>query len=113
MTDLGRQLETGDATYQERYDRWLYVMKRTKEGATRRAIGAELGIAHQNVDRIIKRGYVKPSGRQKSNEGRKRRIMKRLDLWSSRRATKLAQGLPVEVEDRWIAKLAKRMQELS
>jgi hypothetical protein len=114
MADKGINLETGDTTYQERYRRWEYVMGRLKDNPrpTYEQIGSELGISKQNVGRIVARGEVKPSGRQRTNAGRIQRLGKRLQLWNSRRAANLVAGATTEVEDRWIADLSGRIKVL-
>lgn len=114
MADLGPTLETGDSTYAQRYERWQYVMNRLKDNPkpTYEQIGKELGIAKQNVGRIVKRGVVKPSGRQRTNAGRIKRLTARLQLWNSRRGANLAVGAPTLVEDRWIADISDRIRVL-
>lgn len=116
MADRGRELTTGDATYQARYDRWEYIMGRLAEPKekrpTYRQLAVEVGVSFQNIARIVKRGEVKPSGRQPSNDGRKARLMKKMSLWTARRGAKLSQGLPVEAEDRWIAEYVERIKAL-
>lgn len=114
MGDKGIDLPTGDVTYADRYRRWQYVNERLAANPkpTYEQIGKELGISKQNVGRIVARGEVKPSGRQRTNAGRIKRLTARLTLWSSRRAANLAAGTPTVVEDRWIADLTERIRVL-
>lgn len=107
--------ETGDETYEERKKRFEYIMARRAEKPrpTLEQIGKELGISRQNVWRTIDRGVVKPSGRPRSNEGRRRFQLKRLEAWQRRRNAKLAQGiLDTPRENEWIAKIEAIIQTL-
>ena len=114
MTDL-RERQTGDSTYLDRVARFEYIQRRLSEKPkpTYEQIGKELGIAKQNVARYVKRGTVRPSGRQPSNDGRKQRIINRLSMWQTRRAFKMGKGLPVEYEDKWIQDLEGRLRALA
>jgi hypothetical protein len=108
-------LITGDKTYEARVERVEYIKKRRADTPqpTLKQIGKELGISKQNVSRLLKRPTVRPAGRQPSNEGRKRRLVKRLGLWQSRRNFKLSEGRDVTYEDGWIATLEARLKDLS
>jgi IS30 family transposase len=114
MTDQ-RERQTGDASYLARVERWEYIQKRLADTPkpTYEIIAKELGIAKQNVARYIKRGTVRPTGRQPSNAGRRQRIMNRLTMWQARRTFKLSKGLDVTFEDGWIADLEGRLKALA
>jgi len=104
--------ETGDDTYVARVERWNYIQKRRAEHATVQTIANELGLAKQNVSRYIVRGTVRPTGRQRSNEGRKDRLAKRVMLWQQRRTANIVAGKPTTYEDKWIADLEGRIRDL-
>lgn len=107
-------IETGDVTYADRFKRWEYIMARRGETPrpTLQKIADELHISRQNVHRIIKKGKVKPSGRPRSNEGRRKRVAARLEKWYARRLAKAVKALPVDVEDGWITKLEAELRAL-
>lgn len=108
-------METGDKTYVDRLKRYEYIVARRAETPkpTLQVIATELGVSRQNVHRILKRGGVKPAGRPRSNEGRRRRVAERLEKWQHRRLAKIVKSLPVESEERWIAKLEGELRDLT
>jgi len=107
-------METGDETYEARKERFDYIMARRAEKPrpTLAAIGKELGISRQNVHRIVKRNQVKPSGRPRSNEGRRSRAVLRLEKWQARRLAHLAANQPTTREDGWIARIEAELKAL-
>jgi hypothetical protein len=112
MTDT--TIETGDATYQSRVERYEYIMKRRAEKPrpTYRQLAKEMGVSHQAIGRIVKRGVVRPSGRPRTNTGRIKRLSIRLNSWYGRRTAKLAKGLDVSYEDASIAKIEAQIAAL-
>jgi hypothetical protein len=119
MTDINEveraTIETGDKTYVTRKERFDYIMASIKPGPNRktyRELAKELGVSHQAIGRVAKRGVVRPSGRPRSNEGRIRRLSIRLNNWQTRRTTKLGKGLDVSYEDANIAKLEAQIAAL-
>ena len=111
MTDI----ETGDRTYETRKQRFDYVMESIKPGPNRktyRQLAQELGVSHQAIGRLVKRGVIRPSGRPRSNEGRIRKLATRLNRWQERRTRKLSKGLDVTYEDAHIAKLETQLAAL-
>lgn len=108
-------IETGDETYEERKKRFDYIKARRAEKPrpTLEAIGKELGITRQNVWRALDRGVVKPSGRPRSDAGRRRFQLKRLEAWQKRRMAKLAVNKPTTIEDGWIARVEAIIKDLT
>lgn len=113
MDDL-LERKTGDATYRDRVARFQYVMARLndKPKPTYDTIGKELGITRQNVARLVKRGTVKPAGRQPTNEGRKKALRARLDKWHARMVERAANGKSTDREVKWISDLAEQLATL-
>lgn len=105
---------TGDATYLSRLSRWEYILRRraSTPKATYEQIGLELGISKQNVARYIKRNTVRPSGRPRTDESRKRRLLARILSWTHRRQRKQLLGRDVSIEEKWIADLEGRLAAL-
>jgi predicted transcriptional regulator len=114
MTDDLHNRVTGDQTYKDRLARYEYVVQRRAEKPqpTIEAIAKELGISKQNVSRLLSRGTVRPSGRQPSNEGRKKALQKRIDTWQARRQAHIEAGKPTDREDSWISDLTARLAAL-
>lgn len=119
MTDINEveraSIETGDKTYADRVKQYEYIMRRLSETPkpTYRKLAEELGVHHQHIGRIVKRGVVRPSGRPRSNEGRVKAIVERLDRWQARRTAKLAKGRDVTFEEGHIAKLEAKLADLT
>jgi hypothetical protein len=107
-------METGDETYKSRLERYEYIVARRAEKPrpTLEAIGTELGISRQNVWRLLSRGGVKPSGRPRSNEGRRAKLVERLGKWQAQRLRHLAANKPTDREDGWIATIEADLKEL-
>lgn len=108
-------VETGDSTYPERVKRYEYIVARRadKPRPSLQKIAEELGISRQNVHRILRRGTVKPSGRPRSNDGRRKRVAARLTKWHQRRLDKTVRGLDTSYEDGWISRLEAELRSLA
>lgn len=113
MTDLLNRT-TGDTTYRDRVARYEYVVQRRSETPrpTLQQIADELGIAKQNVSRLLARGTVRPAGRPPTNDGRIKRLEARLATWQKRLHERQLAGKPTDREQEWISKLTSEMESL-
>jgi hypothetical protein len=108
-------IETGDKTYADRLKRYEYVLQRLSEpnAPTYEQLGRELGISKQAVSRMVTRGVLRPSGRPRSNEGRRKRLVARIEKWQARRLAKMGKKMDVAYEDANIAKLEAQLADFS